>query len=98
MSFEHVQNCPTRETVNHGAGEYVRNNVHTNSIESVWAVLKRGIHGVYHKASPKHLRRYVDEFTFRLNEGNVKRHTFERLDDLIAAAGRRRITYKELTA
>ena len=87
-----------RETVNHGAGEYVRSEVHTNGIESVWAVLKRGIHGVYHKASVKHLRRYVDEFTFRLNEGNVKRKTFERLDDLIAAAGRRRITYKELIA
>ena len=38
-------------------------------IESVWAVLKRGIHGVYHHASPKHLSRYIDEFTFRLNEG-----------------------------
>jgi transposase-like protein len=87
-----------RETVNHGAGEYVRNGVHTNSIESVWAVMKRGIHGVYHKASEKHLGRYVNEFTFRLNEGNVKRHTFERLNDLIAAAARRRITYKELIA
>ena len=87
-----------RATVNHGAGEYVRDGVHTNSIESVWAVMKRGIHGVYHKTSEKHLGRYVNEFTFRLNEGNVKRHTFERLNDLIAAAGRRRITYKELTA
>ena len=87
-----------RESVNHSAGEYVRDGVHTNSIESVWAVLKRGLHGVYHHASEKHLGRYVNEFTFRLNEGNVKRHTFERLNDLIAAAGRRRITYKELTA
>jgi len=87
-----------RASVNHGAGEYVRDGIHTNGIESVWAVMKRGIHGVYHKASPKHLGRYVNEFTFRLNEGNVKRHTFERLNDLIAAAGRRRITYKELTA
>lgn len=85
-------------TVNHGAGEYVRDGVHTNSIESVWAVLKRGLHGVYHHASEKHLGRYVSEFTFRLNEGNVQRHTFERLNDLIAAAARRRITYKELTA
>lgn len=87
-----------RESVNHGAGEYVRDGVHTNSIESVWAVLKRGLHGVYHHASEKHLGRYVSEFTFRLNEGNVKRHHFERLNDLIAAAARRRITYKELTA
>src|SRR5574337_765218 len=67
-----------RDTVNHGAGEYVRDGVHTNSIESVWAVLKRGIHGVYHKTSEKHLGRYVNELAFRLNEGNVKRHTFER--------------------
>lgn len=87
-----------RESVNHSAGEYVRNGVHTNSIESVWAVMKRGIHGVYHKTSQKHLGRYVSEFTFRLNEGNVKRHTLDRLNDLIAAAARRRITYKELIA
>ena len=86
------------DSINHTAGEYVRGNVTTNSIESVWAVLKRGLHGVYHHASEKHLGRYVSEFTFRLNEGNVKRHHFERLNDLIAAAGRRRITYKELIA
>lgn len=87
-----------RATVNHSAGEYSRDGVHTNSIESVWAVLKRGVHGVYHHASDKHLGRYVNEFTFRLNEGNVKRHTFQRLNSLIAATAKRRITYKELTA
>ena len=86
------------ETINHGAGEYVRDGVSTNSIESVWAVLKRGLHGVYHHASPKHLSRYVDEFTFRLNDGNVKRHTLDRLDSLVRGTNGRRITYKELTA
>ena len=45
----------------------------TNDIESVWAVLKRGVYGVYHHVDAKHLGRYVDEFTFRLNDGNVKR-------------------------
>lgn len=59
----------THGTVNHGAGEYVRDDVTTNSIESVFAVLKRGLIGVSHHASPKHLDRYVDEFSFRLNEG-----------------------------
>lgn len=83
--------------VNHSAGEYVRANVTTNSIESVWAVMKRGLHGVYHHASPKHLGRYVNEFAFRLNEGNVKQHTLRRLDSLIAATVNKRITYAELT-
>jgi transposase-like protein len=87
-----------QERVNHSAGEYVRGAAHTNGIESVWAVLKRGLHGVYHHASPKHLGRYIDEFTFRLNEGNVARHTLERLASFVDAVAGKRITYKELTA
>lgn len=86
------------DTVNHGIGEYSRDGVSTNSIESVWAVLKRGLHGVYHHASKKHLARYVDEFTFRLNAGNVARHTLQRLDSFVDAVAGKRITYKELTA
>ena len=62
-----------------------RDGVTTNGIESVWAVMKRGLHGVYHHASPKHLDRYVSEFTFRLNEGDVKNHTMERLAILFSA-------------
>jgi transposase-like protein len=87
-----------RQSINHGAGEYVRGNVTTNGIESVWAVLKRGLHGVYHHASPKHLGRYVNEFAFRLNEGNVRTHTLDRLDALIVASARKRITYRQLIA
>lgn len=87
-----------RESVNHSAGEYVRAGVHTNGIESVWAVMKRGLHGVYHHASPQHLGRYVNEFAFRLNEGNVRQHTMKRLDALIAASIGKRLTYAELTA
>jgi len=86
------------ESVNHTSGEYARGDVTVNSIESVWAVLKRGLIGVYHHASPKHLGRYADEFAFRLNAGDVRRHTMERLDSLIAAAIGRRLTYAELTA
>jgi transposase-like protein len=84
--------------INHGAGVYVRDGVTTNSIESVWAVMKRGLHGVYHHASKKHLKRYVNEFTFRLNDGEVKRHTLERLASLVNASFGPRITYKDLTA
>jgi ISXO2-like transposase domain len=67
-------------------------------ISSVWAVLKRGIIGVYHHTSAKHLGRYVDEFAFRLNEGDVKRHTLERLDSFISAVAGKRLTYARLIA
>lgn len=85
-------------SVNHSQGEWRRGNVSTNSIESVWAVLKRGLHGVYHHASDKHLGRYVNEFTFRLNFGNVKIHTLRRLDSFVDSVAGKRITYAELTA
>jgi transposase-like protein len=84
------------EAVNHSAGEYVRGVAGTNSIESVWAVMKRGVHGVYHQVSAKHLHRYVDEFTFRLNEGSVETHTLDRLDLFIKAMDGKRLTYERL--
>jgi transposase-like protein len=84
--------------VNHKLYEYSKDGVTTNSIESVFAVMKRGLHGVYHHASKKHLNRYVNEFTWRLNEGNVKRHSLERLDSFVDAITGRRITYEKLIA
>jgi transposase-like protein len=86
------------EIIVHGAGEYVRGDVTTNGIESVWALLKRGLNGTYHHASEKHLHRYVDEFAFRLNDGNVKRHTMDRIDSLLDSAIGKRLTYERLTA
>jgi len=86
------------DTVNHAAGEYARGPVSTNSIESVWAVLKRGIHGVYHHVTAKHLDRYVQEFAWRLNEGDVKRHTLERLNSFVDAIVGKRLTYARLIA
>jgi Transposase and inactivated derivatives len=85
------------ETVNHSEGEYVRDDVTTNGVESVFAVMKRGIVGVYHHTSKKHLGRYVDEFSFRLNEGDVRRHTLQRLDSFIDGVAGKRLTYKALT-
>ncbi len=86
----------THETVKHSDGEYVREGVTTNGVESVFAVLKRGLVGVYHHASAKHLDRYVDEFAFRLNEGNVKNHTMTRLDSFVRGTAGKRLTYKGL--
>ena len=55
------------ETVMHSAEEYVRGDVHTNSVESFFAILKRGIYGTYHHVSEAHLRLYLQEFDFRYN-------------------------------
>jgi ISXO2-like transposase domain len=86
------------KTVNHSAGEYVKldidGDVHVNSMESVWAVLKRGIHGTFISAG--HVGRYVNEFAWRLNDGNVRRHTTKRLESLIDRVADRRLTYKRL--
>ena len=59
---------PRHEAVRHSIGEYVRDEAHTNGIESFWSLLKRGYVGTYHKMSPKHLGRYVGEFTGRQNQ------------------------------
>jgi hypothetical protein len=56
------------EVVNHGAGEYVRGDAHTNTIEGYFSILKRGIVGTYHHVSQQHLKRYLAEFDFRYNE------------------------------
>ena len=55
-------------SVNHSIGEYVRGDVHTNTIEGYFSILKRGITGTYHHVSPQHLKRYLGEFDFRYNE------------------------------
>jgi transposase-like protein len=91
LDYEH-------EKINHSAGEYVRDDVSTNSIEAVWAVLKRGVYGTFHHVSEKHLGRYLSEFTFRLNEGNVERHTLQRLESFVDGTAGKRLTYKALIA
>jgi transposase-like protein len=60
----------SHETVNHN-DEYVRGNVHTNTAESFFSILKRGINGIYHHVSPAHLPRYLDEFDFRYNSRDL---------------------------
>ena len=57
----------THETVNHSAEEWVRGDVHTNTVESVWSLFKRSVTGSYHKLSAKHLDAYLDELEWRFN-------------------------------
>jgi len=57
----------THATIAHGRGEYVRGDVHTNTVESVFGLFKRAVVGSFHQISTKHLDRYLDEFEFRFN-------------------------------
>lgn len=82
--------------VNHSVSEYVNGMASTNGIESVWAVLKRGYHGTFHHFSKKHIDRYVSEFTFRLNEGNCKIDTIDRMNSLFGNMFGKNITYRGL--
>ncbi len=85
------------DSVRHSRKEWAKGFVHTNSMESVWAVLKRGIHGTFHHVSHKHVGMYAHEFAFRLNEGNCEVDTVDRLAALFGAMPGKPITYKELT-
>ena len=84
------------EAVKHSVGEYVREQVHTNGMESFWSMLKRGHQGVYHKMSPQHLDRYVNEFAGRHNARD------EDTPDQMAMIARglvgKRLKYHDLTA
>lgn len=84
--YEHYQ-------VRHGIHEYVRDHAHTNTIEGFWSILKRGIYGVYHFVSDKHLQRYLDEFTFRYN---TRQLTEAQRINVLLANTQRRLTYKAL--
>lgn len=63
------------ETINHADDEWVRGDVHTNTVEGYFSILKRGINGVYHHVSEAHLPRYLDEFDFRYNTRTANGYT-----------------------
>jgi transposase-like protein len=83
------------QTVNHGIGEYARMDVNTNTAESSFAVLKRGIVGIYHAVSKRHLHRYVSEFDWRWNHRTM--NDGARAVALIRAAEGKRLVYKSPT-
>jgi transposase-like protein len=96
-SFKGLNKTHLHLAVNHSAGEYVRMGgfVHTNSIESVWALLKRQIIGIHHWVSPKHLDRYVQEMAWRFNRRDMT--VGPRMNDMFACV-EGRLRYKELIA
>ena len=82
------------EKVNHNVGEYVRDQAHTNGIESFWSLLKRGYHGTFHHISPKHLPRYVNEFATRHNLR--ERDTQAMMGETVARMVGKRLIYRDL--
>ena len=84
------------EAVNHSVGEYVRQQAHTNGMESFWAMLKRGYHGVYHYMSAKHLHRYVNEFAGRHNIRDAD--TIDQMGTVAHAMAGKRLSYADLVA
>ena len=87
VDFEH-------QTVKHSVKEFVNGMVHTNGMESLWALLKRGYVGTYHSMSPKHLPRYVNEFTGRHNIRELD--TIDQLEVIARNMNGKRLKYEEL--
>ena len=70
-SYKRLAHPYVHQVIKHGEGEYSREGFHTNNIEGFWSLLKRGIFGIYHYTSPKHLNRYCDEFSYRYNTRKI---------------------------
>jgi transposase-like protein len=94
-AYNYLPTSYAHQTVNHSHRVYVCGDIHTNSIEGVWSLFKRGILGIQHHISPKHLDRYLTDFNFRYN--TRKQGEGERVNNLLSRTNGR-LTYKELIA
>jgi len=83
----------THESVNHSQEEWVRGDVHTNSVEGVWSLFKRSIVGSYHQVSAKHLQSYLDEFEWRFNQ---RENPYLFRDTLVRMLNAPKMEFKEL--
>lgn len=84
------------QTVGHGVGDWVRDKAHTNGLESFWAMLKRGYMGTFHHVSPKHLHRYINEFSGRHNDRPSD--TIEQMAHMVQGMEGKRLRYVDLIA
>ena len=83
------------KSVNHSAGEYVRGDAHTNTVEGFFSVFKRGMTGIYQHCSSEHLHRYLSEFDFRYNNRiALEVDDKQRADKLLAGVVGKRLTYQ----
>jgi len=86
------------KTVKHSAKEFVQGMAHTNGIESVWALLRRAFYGIFHSFSQKYTQLYLNEVCFRLNSGNVRAHTLDRIDSLLEMCVGKRLSWAAMVA
>jgi hypothetical protein len=85
----------SHEAVNHSIDEYVRGDVHTNSVEGFFSILKRGVYGTYQHVSEAHLSRYLTEFDFRYSNREARGvDDTARADIALQGAKGRRLTYE----
>ena len=70
-AYKQLKKTYKHDNVKHAINIYVEGQVHTNTIEGFWSVLKRGIYGVYHQVSDKHISRYLDEYAARFNNRSL---------------------------
>jgi ISXO2-like transposase domain len=83
------------ETIDHGADEYVRGDAHSNTVEGYFSILKRGVTGIYHHVSERHLHRYLAEFDFRYNNRvALGTHDVGRTTNARLGAKGKRLTYR----
>jgi transposase-like protein len=86
----------THDHVKHSEGEYVRGDVHTNTVEGVFSIFKRGMRGVYQHCAEKHLHRYLAEFDFRYNHRiKLGFNDGERAVLAVKSAAGKRLTYRQ---
>ncbi len=90
--YRHLNRDFPHDVVNHDAGEYVRGDAHTNTIEGFFSIMKRGINGVYHHVSEQHLKRYLAEFDFRYNAREIE--DAERTVEAMKGIEGKRLTYR----
>ena len=100
FGYNNLKQNYKHKIIKHSAGEYVRVErhtafkVHTNTIEGFWSLLKRGIEGIYHWVSKKHINKYLNEFSFRYNKKNQT--DFERFTNWFSGFEGKRLEYRFL--
>ncbi len=93
-AYKKLNRLYDHESINHSQNEYARGDVHTNTIEGFWAIMKRSIYGIHHFVIPKHLQWYINEQTFRYN--NRSNHA-DMFNMILSRTGGKKLSYKDLT-